>query len=189
MNMPMAFVRVVPFRRSSSFPSSQWPTVQLDLEVSSNSGGALFEDEKHHHGEKDVGEFAPLSSDWSVSSSSSSFTYSKSERFATGNELIHLRAKLDEMRQNLQWALSSSSSSSGTNENDIESMKKAIQREQDKDPDLVYRKSMQEIIHAKASHRLSEDEKLQRIQTWKKEAAEARKWIERFHLDGLWLGE
>lgn len=125
---------------------------------------------------------------WPSSSSSSSFPLqeAKSERFATGNELKQLRSDLEKLQESL---LSVQASGHAIDTNDrVEQLTKAIENCEQRDPDIVYRKALKEVIDAKVSHLLSEDERLRRVQNWTKEAAVARKCIARFQLEGLWVG-
>ena len=103
-------------------------------------------------------------------------------RFATGDELKRLRADLDSLRENLSWA------EAMEDQDRIEDLTKAIKNGENRDPDVVYRRSLRGVIDAKASFKISDEEKQRRVKKWKKEAAAARSQLARFQMEGLWVG-
>lgn len=105
-----------------------------------------------------------------------------SGRFAKREELKRLRADLDSLRENLSWAQAME------DQDRIEDLTKAIKNGENRDPDIVYRRALRSVIDAKASFKLSEDEKQRRVKKWQKEAAAARRQLPRFQLEGLWVG-
>jgi len=103
-------------------------------------------------------------------------------RFAKGEELKRLRADLDSLRENLSWA------EAMEDHDRIEDLANAIKNGENRDPDVVYRRALRSVIDAKASFKLSEDEKSSRVTMWQKEAAAARRHLPRFQMEGLWVG-
>lgn len=103
-------------------------------------------------------------------------------RFAIGNELKRLRADLESLRENLSWA------EAMEDQDRIDDLTKAIKNGENRDPDIVYRRALRAVIDAKASFKLSEDEKKRRVKKWKKEANAARTQLPRFQMEGLWVG-
>ncbi|KAL7561205.1 hypothetical protein ACA910_004131 [Epithemia clementina (nom. ined.)] len=178
----------VAFTVSSSWPSLAFSNTNHDLTpallaVGGNNGGAMFGDDTQR-------DFLPFSS--SSSSSVQRQETRKSKRFATGNDLKELRSDLEELRQNLSWLQQEQQQQEGDDDDimkeRVEILTKAIETAEQRDPDMAYRKALKEIIHAKASHLLSEEERSRRVHTWEKEATAARKYIARFQLEGLWVG-
>ena len=103
-------------------------------------------------------------------------------RFAKGEELKRLRADLDSLRENLSWA------EAMEDQDRVEDLAKTIKNGENRDPDVVYRRALRSVIDAKASFKLSEDEKQRRVTKWQKEAAAARRHLPRFQMEGLWVG-
>ena len=103
-------------------------------------------------------------------------------RFATGEELKRLRADLDSLRENLSWA------EAMEDHDRIEDLAQAIKNGENRDPDVVYRRALRNVIDAKASFKISEEEKQLRVKKWQKEAAAARRQLPRFQMEGLWVG-
>lgn len=104
-------------------------------------------------------------------------------RFAVGRELKRLRADLDSLRENLCWA------EAMEDHDRVEDLSKAIRNGENRDPDVVYRRALRGVIDAKASFKLSEEEKQRRVKKWQKEAAAARRHLPRFQMEGLWVGK
>lgn len=105
-----------------------------------------------------------------------------SGRFATGKELKRLHADLDSLRENLSWA------EAMEDEDRIEDLNKAIKNGENRDPNIVYKRALRAVIDAKASFKLSEEEKARRVKKWKEEAQAARLCLPRFQMEGLWVG-
>lgn len=103
-------------------------------------------------------------------------------RFATGNELKRLRSDLESLRENLSWA------EAMEDQDRVDDLIKAIKNGENRDPDIVYRRALRGVIDAKASFKLSEEEKKRRVKKWKKEADAARSQLPRFRMEGLWVG-
>ena len=106
-----------------------------------------------------------------------------SGRFARGEELKRLRADLDSLRENLGWA------EAMEDQDRIDDLAKAIRNGENRDPDIVYRRALRGVIDAKASFKLSDDEKQRRVKKWQNEAAAARRHLPRFQMEGLWVGK
>jgi hypothetical protein len=106
-----------------------------------------------------------------------------SKRFAIGEELKNLRLDLESLRHNLQWA------EALQDEVRIESLQKAIQRGEKRDPDLMYKKAIKLISQTKKMKDVSFEEKDALIKKWAKLAAAARNCLPQFNLEGLWVGK
>jgi hypothetical protein len=106
-----------------------------------------------------------------------------SKRFATGEELKNLRLDLESLKHNLQWA------EALKDEVRIESLEKAIRNGENRDPDLMYQKSLRLIAQAKKMKDASNEEKDALIEKWADVAAAARQCLPQFNLDGLWVGK
>ena len=106
-----------------------------------------------------------------------------SKRFATGEDLKNLRLDLESLRHNLQWA------EALKDEVRMESLEKAIQRGEKKDPDLMYKKAIKMISQARKMKDASSEERDALIEKWAKMAAAARKCLPQFNLEGLWVGK
>ena len=104
-------------------------------------------------------------------------------RFAVGDELKRLRADLESLRENLCWA------EAMEDQDRTEDLSKAIRNGENRDPDIVYRRALRGVIDAKASFKLSEEEKQRRVKKWQKEASAARRHLPRFQMEGLWVGK
>jgi hypothetical protein len=105
-----------------------------------------------------------------------------SGRFATGKDLKRLHADLDSLRENMSWAQAME------DENRIDDLNKAIKNGENRDPNIVYKRALRAVIDAKASFKLSEEEKARRVKKWKKEVEAARLCLPRFQMEGLWVG-
>lgn len=103
-------------------------------------------------------------------------------RFAQGEDLKRLRADLESLRENLCWA------EAMEDQDRVDDLSKAIKNGENRDPDIVYRRALRGVIDAKASFKLSEEEKQRRVDKWQKEAAAARRHLPRFQMEGLWVG-
>lgn len=103
-------------------------------------------------------------------------------RFAVGEDLKRLRSDLESLKENLCWA------EAMEDEARIEDLTKAIRNGENRDPDVVYRRALRGVIDAKASFKLSEEEKQRRVSKWQKEAGAARRHLARFQMEGLWVG-
>ena len=104
-------------------------------------------------------------------------------RFATGDELKRLRSDLESLRENLGWA------EAMEDQDRMDDLAKAIRNGENRDPDIVYRRALRNVIDAKASFKLSDEEKQRRVKKWQKEAAAARRLLPRFQMEGLWVGK
>jgi hypothetical protein len=104
-------------------------------------------------------------------------------RFAKGESLKRLRADLETLRENLIWA------EAMEDQDRIDDLSKAIRNGENRDPDVVYRRALRCVIDAKASFKLSDEEKARRVKKWQKEAAAAREHLLRFQMEGLWVGK
>lgn len=105
------------------------------------------------------------------------------QRFASGEELKDLRLDLKSLRHNLQWA------EALKDETRIESLEKAIRNGENRDPDIMYKKSLGLIAQAKKMKDASKEEKDALIEKWADVAAVARQCLPQFNLDGLWVGK
>ena len=106
-----------------------------------------------------------------------------SKRFATGEELKNLRSDLNSLRHNLQWA------EALKDESRTESLKKAMKNGENRDPDLMYAKSLKLIDQSKKMSDASKEEKEALVEKWVNIAAEARECLPQFNLEGLWVGK
>jgi len=106
-----------------------------------------------------------------------------SKRFATGEELKNLRLDLESLKHNLQWA------EALKDEIRMESLQKAIQRGEKRDPDLMYKKAIKMIAQAKMMKDISMEERDTLTTKYAKLAAAARKCLPQFNLEGLWVGK
>jgi hypothetical protein len=100
-------------------------------------------------------------------------------RFAQGIELQNLRSDISALKDNLRWALAT---------DDIQciiDLTAAIQEAEDRDPELVYKKALQNIADA---NDMSVSKKYSVISKNTKEALSARNYIPRLNMEGLWLG-
>mmetsp|Transcript_9207 Transcript_9207/g.25490 ORF Transcript_9207/g.25490 Transcript_9207/m.25490 type:complete len:385 (-) Transcript_9207:9662-10816(-) len=131
-----------------------------------HGSGGLFGDETRREGD----------------SRSSQADVASNGRFATGDELKRLRSDLESLRENLKWAKAMN------DQERADDLSKAVKNGENRDPDVVYKRALREIIDAKASYFLPEDERKRRVKKWEEEASEARRSIARFHLEGLWVG-
>jgi hypothetical protein len=104
-------------------------------------------------------------------------------RFATGDELQSLRMDLESLRENLQWAQALN------DRNSMDDLRKAIQNGENRDPDTIFQKAYQEIAKAKDNKLLTDEEREALVEKWTSVAAEARGYLPRFSLEGLWVGE
>jgi hypothetical protein len=104
-------------------------------------------------------------------------------RFATGEELQSLRMDLVSLRENLQWAQALN------DRNSMEDLRKAIQNGENRDPDTIFQKAYQEIAKAKDNKLLTVHEREASVAKWTGVANEARVYLPRFSLEGLWVGE
>lgn len=110
-------------------------------------------------------------------------TYNKrgKEKFAKGEELLQLREDLLSLRENLQWAEATEDASR------IEDLRQAIESGEQRDPDLVYEKTLRLINEMKLSSTPAE-EKRKELKALQQVAQEARVHLKRFNLEGLWVG-
>ena len=108
-----------------------------------------------------------------------------SKLFATGEDLKNLRLDLESLRHNLQWA------EALKDEVRMESLEKAIQRGEKRDPDLMYKKAIKMISQVRKMKEAaaSTEERDALIEKWAKMAAAARKCLPQFNLEGLWVGK
>jgi len=104
------------------------------------------------------------------------------KKFAAGDELKRLRADLKSLRDNLQWAQAMDDLIR------MQDLQKAIDKGEQKDPELVYRKALRMIAESKASNKLSPENKQELIEKWQKEAKAARACLPQFQMEGLWVG-
>ena len=104
-------------------------------------------------------------------------------RFATGKELTTLRSDVASLKETLHWAKAVKDTERCSD------LEKAIAEGEAMDPDIVYRKALEEISLIKTSVLLSEDQKDFLIQQHKCEAEAARACLPRFQLEGLWVGK
>jgi hypothetical protein len=103
--------------------------------------------------------------------------------FSTGKNLQSLRADLDNLRENLQWA------EAIKDHELVGDLRLAIANGERLDPDLVYAKALKNIAETKASKQVSDLKKLEIIETWERTAQSARSVLAQFQLDGLWIGK
>lgn len=105
-----------------------------------------------------------------------------SKRFATGEELKNLRLDLESLRHNLEWA------EALQDKVRIESLEKAIEKGEKRDPRTMYKKAIRLISQAKKMKDASTEEKDALIEKWVKVASAARECLPQFNLEGLWVG-
>lgn len=105
-----------------------------------------------------------------------------SKRFATGDELKNLRADLETLRHNLEWAKALK------DDVRIQSLEKAIINGQNRDPSFMYKKALKLITHTRKLKDVPQEEKDALIEKWTNVAAAARELLPEFNLEGLWVG-
>lgn len=106
-----------------------------------------------------------------------------SHRFACGKELDDLRTDVGHLRETLSLAQKMKDT-----DRCIE-LERKIQEIEGKDPEIAYKRALDEIKAAKTSVRLSEEKKDLVLKHWKGEARIARDTLPRFQLEGLWVGQ
>ena len=104
-------------------------------------------------------------------------------KFAAGEELINLRQDLESLKHNLEWA------EALKDEKRVFSLQKAIKNGEKRDPDLMYTKALQLMAEAKKMKEVAEEEKEDFVSKWAKVAASARKSLQQFNMEGLWVGK
>lgn len=105
------------------------------------------------------------------------------QRFAVGDELIRLRQDLDALRENLRWACAMG------DQDRVDDLARTIRRGEERDPDIVYETALSKIASIRASTVFKKETKPQELEKWQREAQAARSSLERFQLDGLWVGK
>lgn len=103
------------------------------------------------------------------------------ERFASGKDLVHLRADIAALEENLEWALASDDPIR------IGHLTETIKRGKERDPEIVYINALEKLMKAKKSLKIPQ--KYDRISFYTKEAVAARSYIPRLNLDGVWIGK
>lgn len=101
--------------------------------------------------------------------------------FLQGGELQTLRDDINALKNNLKWSLATDDLTR------VVALKRAIETKQKQDPDHVYRESILKLMKAKSIKKTSQ--KYKSISKYTKLALEARKHIDRLHLQGLWVGK
>jgi hypothetical protein len=117
--------------------------------------------------------------------------------FAQGSELYQLQMHVQTLRKELTLT-------NVTHADSIQALQQAISVAEDRDPELVYARAMQQIVMLRASlnnHQKNDkhpdmlphppykrDKQLQQLQTWQTRAQAARMCLPRFHMEGLWAG-
>ena len=102
-------------------------------------------------------------------------------RFASGQELIEIREDRHQLQENLRW------SQAAGDVTRVRELKAAIKRLEEKDPDFVYANALREMTKAEAIKDLGLKEFV--IKQCRIEAEMARTQLQRFHLEGLWVGK
>eukprot|EP00591_Stephanopyxis_turris_P011910 CAMPEP_0195513952 /NCGR_PEP_ID=MMETSP0794_2-20130614/5485_1 /TAXON_ID=515487 /ORGANISM="Stephanopyxis turris, Strain CCMP 815" /LENGTH=367 /DNA_ID=CAMNT_0040642089 /DNA_START=126 /DNA_END=1226 /DNA_ORIENTATION=+ len=103
---------------------------------------------------------------------------SEQARFLRGEELDKLRSQIEDMKEKLRY------SSHLSNRNDtIMSLKGAIERLENKDAEISYKKALDSMEEARYGFRTDD------VERHRKEAMLARKSITRLNLEGLWVGD
>lgn len=105
------------------------------------------------------------------------------KRFATGKDLKNLRSDIESLRNNLQWA------EALKDETRIQSLEKAIEKGEKRDPDFMYAKARKLIAHTKQMKDATQEEKDALIEKWTDVASSARDYLPQFSLGGLWVGQ
>ena len=105
------------------------------------------------------------------------------KRFASGEELAHLREDLDSLRKNLEWAKALK------DEMRVESLEKAIKKGESRDPSYMYNKARNMIAETKKMEDASDEEKKIVIEKWTNVASDAREFLPQLNMEGLWVGE
>jgi len=130
------------------------------------NGGGLFGDDATREGGQNQRSLEP----------------EKSKEFATGAELKKLRADLENLRENMQWAQAMN------DETRIEELAKAIKNGEQRDPELAYAKYLRLVAETKKSTELSAEDKKVMTERWQERAQRARSHLFRFQMDGIWVG-
>lgn len=100
-------------------------------------------------------------------------------RFAQGEDLATLRDDLSALRENLKWALATDDLTR------IIQLRASIEKKEQRDPDIVYTKALQNIEKAR---KMSVTKKYDTIAKYEKVAMAARECIPRLNMEGLWVG-
>eukprot|EP00535_Pseudo-nitzschia_heimii_P009639 CAMPEP_0197191968 /NCGR_PEP_ID=MMETSP1423-20130617/24328_1 /TAXON_ID=476441 /ORGANISM="Pseudo-nitzschia heimii, Strain UNC1101" /LENGTH=315 /DNA_ID=CAMNT_0042644767 /DNA_START=279 /DNA_END=1223 /DNA_ORIENTATION=+ len=108
---------------------------------------------------------------------------SENKLFASGEELRCLREDLESLRQNLEWARALN------DEIRIESLEKAIDKGESRDPLFMYSKAQRIIAGVKKLDDASKEEEEILIEKWSKIASEARVFLPQLNMEGLWVGD
>lgn len=107
--------------------------------------------------------------------------FEEMQRFThDANELRNLRSDIASLKENKKWALAT---------DDIQraiDLTNAIDKAQEKDPEVVYSKALQKIVNAQS---MNVSKKYKLLPKYTEEAMIARKYIPRLNMDGLWLGK
>lgn len=103
-------------------------------------------------------------------------------RFAQGKELKRLREDTEKLKENLKWATAMH------DDDRIQELTQAIANGENRDPDVVYERALQQITKAKIETWKSYEEKHKTITNLEHEAQAARACLPRFHMHGLWVG-
>jgi hypothetical protein len=101
--------------------------------------------------------------------------------FVQGKELLTLREDIVSLENNLKWSLATDDLSR------VVALQRAIEQKQKKDPDRVYKDAILKIIKAKQMKKISKKYRI--ISKYTKIAMEARKYIDRLNMEGLWIGK
>lgn len=131
------------------------------------NGGGIFGDDATREGGQNQRSFDP----------------EKAKEFATGAELKKLRADLENLRENLQWAQAMN------DETRIEELSNAIKNGEQRDPELAYAKYLRLVAETKKSTELSAEDTKVMTKRWQQRAQRARSYLSRFQMEGLWVGK
>ena len=101
--------------------------------------------------------------------------------FVQGKELSTLREDLASLENNLKWSLATDDLTR------VVALQRAIEQKQKKDPDRVYKDAILKIIKAKGIKKTSK--KYRVISKYTRIALEARTYIARLNMEGLWIGK
>ena len=102
-------------------------------------------------------------------------------RFLQGDDLRNLRSDIKSFKENMKWAMATDDI------NRISDLRDAIDRAEQKDPEVVYQRALEKIETAGKIGNIKK--KYDTISKYTKEAEAARQFIPRLNMDGLWVGK
>lgn len=165
VGLERSFLTNVPRTSSSTLTTTASSVVRLQASSASNNnnGGSLDEDE--------------------IANERKARQEEISKRFEKGDALKRLRSDLDSLRENLQWAEATDDTTR------IADLSNAIRNGEERDPEVIYAKSLRLIAETKAALDISNDDKQVLIERFQDRAQAARSHLPRFQLEGLWIGK